>query len=73
MRRALWKTKRFKHRGIVGVILYTFKFISENWQIYQGITGKVLYSLVQYWWYLSQEIAAMKLMDARTETIPWKP
>lgn len=31
------------------------------------------YSLVQYWWYLSQAIAAMKLMEASTEIIPWKP
>lgn len=65
--------KRFKHRGAIAVIPYTFKFISESWQLYQGITGEMSYSLVQYWWYLSQAIAAMKLMDARTEIIPWKP
>lgn len=33
----------------------------------------VLYSLVQYWWYLSQAIAAMKLIDARTDISPWNP
>lgn len=32
--------------------------------------GKAFYSLVQYWWYLSQAIAAMKLIDANTEIIP---
>lgn len=30
------------------------------------------YSLVQYWWYLSHATAAKKLMEARTDTIPWK-
>lgn len=29
--------------------------------------------LVQYWWYLSQAMAAMKWMLARAVMKPWKP
>lgn len=29
--------------------------------------------LVQYWWYLSQAMAATKWMLARAVTKPWKP
>lgn len=29
--------------------------------------------LVQYWWYLSQAMAAMKWMLERAVTKPWKP
>lgn len=43
-----------------------------QFHILQTSNSLIVYSLVQYWWYLSQAIVAMKLMDARTAIIPWK-
>lgn len=36
-----------------------------------GVMWTSLYSLVQYWWYLSHPTAAKKLMEERMAIMPW--